>query len=274
MIVLLEVTNSQGSVLALPLDDPSNGFVISEIEGLDPVKATITSSSFAKQDGTQYQSSKRESRNIVLSLEFKPEYAAVPVRTLRQNLYDFFMPKSEVSFRFYDDDGLEVDISGRVEDFQSKLFVKKPKVDISIICFDPDFIDQTPVVVPGQTVADTTESLIHYDGSVETGFTFVLSVDRALTEFTLYHRPPNGDLHSMEFANVPLSAGDVLTISTISGAKGATLTRAGVDSSVLYGVSPQANWAELIKGDNHIRVAASGAAIPYTITYLNRYGGL
>jgi hypothetical protein len=71
-----------------------------------------------------------------------------------------------------------------------------------------------------------------------------------------------------------LVAGDVLSINTVTGSKGATLTRAGVESSVLYGISPQSSWLELMPGVNTIRVYATGAAIPLSIEYINRYGGL
>ena len=77
----------------------------------------------------------------------------------------------------------------------------------------------------------------------------------------------------MDFAG-SLIADDVLVINTITGSKGATLTRAAVNSSVLYGVSAQSTWLELEPGENYIRVYATGAAIPFTIEYTNRHGGL
>jgi hypothetical protein len=77
----------------------------------------------------------------------------------------------------------------------------------------------------------------------------------------------------MDFAG-SLVSGDVLTISTVSGNKYVTLKRASVVSSLLYGISPTSKWLEFLPGDNYIRVYATGATIPYTITYTKRYGGL
>lgn len=273
MLTLVEVRSSQGSLLSLPLEDVSDGLILQDVEGLDPVKATIVSSSFAGMDGSQYQSSRREDRNLILKLDLEPDYITSSVRDLRKRLYKYFMPKSYVSLRFYDSDGLTVDISGRVESFESPLFTNEPEVSISILCFDPDFIDLTPVELNGMTTSGTTETLITYDGSVETGILFTLNLDRNLTEFTFYHRPPDGTLRSMEFA-ASLVAGDVLKISTVAGNKGANLNRSNSDSSILYGISPQSNWIELMQGDNYIRVYAEGIPIPYNITYTNRYGGL
>lgn len=273
MLNILEVRNVQGSLLTLPLSDISDGIVLASVEGMDPVKATISSSSFALQDGTQYQSSRRGERNILLQFDLEPDYITQTVYDLRQRLYDFFMTKIEVSLRFIMANGLEVDISGRVEDCTSPPFTKEPKMNVSILCFDPDFVDLTPVVVEGETTDLTTEINIPYIGNSETGFQFVLNVDRTLSEFTIYHRPPDGTLRTMEFAG-SLISGDVLTINTVPGSKVATLNRSGTVTSVLNNVSPQSSWTEFFKGDNHIRVYAEGDEIPYTITYQTRYGGL
>jgi len=273
MLSIIEVRNAQGDLLTLPLDDISDGLVLADVSGLDPVKATIVTSSFAQQDGTQYHSSRREDRNILLQFDLEPDYVTQTVRDLRNRLYKYFMPKSEVTLRFIMADGLQVDISGRVEDCSAPLFTKEPKMNVSIICFDPDFVDLTPVEIEGLTTDLTTETTVSYIGNVETGIEFVLNVDRTLSDFTIYYRPPGGTLRSLEFAS-SLIAGDVVTINTVPGSKSATLNRSGTISSALNNVSPQSSWIELFEGDNHIRVYAEGDEIPYTITYLTRYGGL
>lgn len=273
MINKLEIRTAQGALLGLPLDDVSNGFVVEEIEGLDPVKATLVSSSFANLDGQQYQSSRRDTRNIKLKLGLEPDYVTNTVRELRKRLYGFLMPKTEVVLRFYMEDGLDLEITGRVESFETALFTAEPTVDVSIICFDPDFTDPDRVTVAGSTVSTSAEQRIDYAGTVEAGVSFTLNINRALPEFTIYHRPPDGTLRVLEFQSA-LQAGDVLHIDTFPGAKGATVTRAGSDFSVLYGVSPQSNWLQLLPGENYIRVYATGAGIPYTIEYTNKYGGL
>lgn len=273
MLWKVEVRNAAGALLSLELQDITDGIVLEDVDGLGPVKATIVSSSFAQQDGEQYHSSRREKRNITLKLSFRPDYGTTTVRALRHQMYRFFMTKTPVSLRFYDTEGPEVDISGRIEDCDPTIFAKEPGMDVSILCFDPDFVDLDTVTLSGNTTATTTETLVEYDGTVETGVVFTLNVNRTITEFTIYHRPPDGTLRSMDIA-APMVTGDVLKISTVPGDKYATLTRTGSSSSALDYVSPQANWMELVQGDNHIRIYAEGAAIPYTIEYNTRYGGL
>lgn len=274
MLSKIEVTNAAGALLTLELEDISDGIILEDVDGIGPVKATIVSSSFAQQDGEQYHSSRREKRNITLKLAFRPNYdIGGTVRALRHRMYKFFMTKTPISMRFYDTEGPEVDIQGRIEDCEPTIFTIEPGMDISILCFDPDFIDVDTETISGSTTATTTETPVVYDGTVETGVVFTLNVNRTITEFTIYHRSPDGLLRSMDVA-APMVTGDVLKISTVPGNKYATLTRTGTSTSALDYVSPQAYWLELSEGDNYLRVYAEGSAIPYTIEYNTRYGGL
>lgn len=282
LLKALTVTNSQGSVLDLPVDDPSSVFKVNKIEGLDPVKATLVSSSFANMDGEQYHSSRREARNIKVSLGLRPDYTSMDAKGLRDILYPYFMPKTEslLTFHMFDRfatdfllQALNLDIYGRVETFDAALFTKEPTVDISLMCFNPDFYDPNKVTFNGMTVADLTDTILSYDGSVDTGVVFTLRPDRDVDEFTIFHRPSDQTLKTIDFA-APLVAGDVLAISSVFGSKSVVLTHAGVELSLLYGLSPQAAWLNLQPGDNSIRVYANGAPVPFTIEYTNKYGGL
>lgn len=273
MLTKLEVRNPQGQLLSLPLLDYSNGYTIENIDGLDPVKATLVYSDFAGQDLSTFQSARRDRRNIVLQVGFEPNYALTNVLTLRRNLYKWFMPKTPLQLRFYEDDGLTVNISGRVESNDSPRFTKDPDGTFSIICEDSNFVDLTARTYSGMTTAGTTTTDGVYNGSIETGFLFTLNVDRTISGFTLYNTPADNTQRSLIF-NTPMVAGDVLKISTIPGNKYAILTHGGVDSSVLYGVSPASNWLNLFPGTNKIRALVSGAGIPWTIAYTDKYGGL
>ena len=139
MLTSLKVFSQQGDLLTLTFREENYGIIVSSIAGLDPVKATIVSSSFAQLDGSQYQSSRREERHIILKLDLIPDYITTSVEDLRRILYSFFMPKSMLNLNFVRSDGLEVTIAGMVETFETELFDKDPSVIISITCFNPDF---------------------------------------------------------------------------------------------------------------------------------------
>lgn len=278
MFTKTEVRNNRGGLLTLQLGGVSSGITVQDVSGLDPVKATIVSSAFANQDGAVYQSSRRETRNITFKLGLSPDPAVDTVRSLRRQVYNFFSPKSEVVMKFFVDDvddsvedGYQV--LGRVESCESPMFTQEPIVNISIICFDPDFIDPIPVTLTGLSTTDVTPHHISYLGSSETGILLTLNVNRVLSQFTLYYTDANSVTWSMDVVG-SFIAGDVVAISTVPGNKYATLVRSGVITPVLYAVSPQSIWPELAPGDNWLRVYATGAAIPATVTYTTRYGGL
>lgn len=279
MLTKVEVRTRQGTLLNLPLEDTTSGLFIEEIEGLDPVKATLVSSSFAGVDGEQHHSSRREARDITLKVGIETDYLTNSVRSLRSRLYSFFMPKSEVFLRFVHDDDFVVDIVGTVEDFNAALFTKEPQANISIRCFGPDFVVPTPVVLDLVTVEAPIEdefawTEIDYEGTVETGFVLEFTLNRVEQAITVYSQSPGGILRQMDFSAI-LAVGDKLRISTVAGSKGATLTRTNIQSSVLYGITPQSAWLTLEEGINKFRVYATGTpAIPYTLEYLTRYGGL
>lgn len=251
-------------------EDP---YQVADIDGLDPVKATFVSTSYAGQDGEQFQSARRGSRNIVIKLDLDPDFVENTYTTLRKDLYSYFMPKSMVKLRFYMTTGLFVDIDAYVETVSAPMFEQDPNVEISLMCFKSDFIDPRMVTLTGNTVSDGTNTPINYPGSVEAGLVMTMSVNRNLDSFSMYNIGEDGVLQQVDFST-DLIAGDILVISSLRGSKGITLTRSGVSSSVLYGRSAQSGWIELSEGVNNFRIYAIGDPVPYELEYVVRYGGL
>lgn len=279
MISQVVVTNAAGSVLTFDLYDVNNGYALEKVEGLDPVKATIVSSSYASLDGGAFQNAKNDPRNIKLTIGLEPNYTDQTVQSLRQGLYAFLMPKSKVSLQFYDDlTGLNsADIVGYVESFEGPLFTDVPEVNVSILCFDPDFVAHDETVFSSNSSADgTTYVTLTYDGTVDSGFVFKLDVNRTLAELTIKRLAPDGTYKIMTFAfSTNLVSGDDLYVSTIPGNKYVEKEVAGVRTPILYSLSRESDWITLEPGANQINVdTAAGASIPYTITYNDRFGGL
>jgi hypothetical protein len=273
LLTRVEVRTRQGTLLNFPLDDVLNGYIIEEIEGLDPVKATLVTSTDAGQDGEQDHGWRREARDIKLKISLEPDYVTTTVKNLRDRLYAYFMTGRLVYLRFVDDDDSEYDIVGRVESCDTPLFVKEPRVDVSVHCYNPDFVIPAPISLPGATVETPIHTLIDYPGTVDTGLVVTIPVNRVESSFSIYVVGEDEMTRQLDFS-APLVAGDIVRISTVSGAKGATLKRAGVETSALYGVDPTSDWVTLEQGRNKFRVQTSGAPIPYTLEYLTRFGGL
>lgn len=282
LLQALTVKNDRGSLLALPLSDISGGFVVREIQGLGPVKAVLVSSSFANLDGEQYHSSRLGPRNILLKLGIEPNYSEESTHDLRERLYQYFMPQSEITlvFNLFDkfsgsvvDQVLDLEIVGRVESSETNLFTREPTIDISIMCYAPAFVDPRIILFESDTVADLTEVEVFYRGTTPTGFEFKLFPDRTVDEFMIYHRPAHGALYTVHYTD-QLLAGDELTISSSVGDKRVIRKRAGVETSQLFSLSPQSAWLNMCPGSCHFRVYATGTPVPYSIEYTEKYGGL
>lgn len=269
----LDVTNRKGDILSLTMEENDTGYQVASIEGLDPVKANLVSTSYANSDGEQYQSGKRGARNIKIKLDLDPDFDPNTYASLRRDLYSYFMPKSQVSLRFYLSTGLYLDIVGIVEEMSAPLFAQDPLVDISVMCFQPDFTDPRIISVDGFSVDDTTNTTINYPGTVETGTVLTLNLNRDIDDFTIYNMDEAGKLYQLDFSGELLD-GDELVVSSLRGSKGITLTRASVSSPFLYGRSAQSSWIEFAEGLNQFRVYAEGDPIPYVLEYVVRYGGL
>jgi hypothetical protein len=274
MLTAVDITNPSGNTLSLPLLDSSAGYSIRDIGGLGPVTAALTSSSLAQVDGAQPQNARRDIRNITMKLGLKPNYGMNTVQSLRFNLYDYLLPKAIIDLGFYIDGVLYVVTSGQVESCDPVIFSADPEVDISIICYDPDFFGPSELNLSGHTQADhTTTSLIQYAGTSDAGFIFTLHVDRAISDFVITNTTSNDLVRSLELT-ASFIPGDVIAINTIPGSKGVTLTRSGITTSILYYMNPLSTWPFLQKGDNNFAAYTSGAGILYDLVYTPRFGGI
>jgi hypothetical protein len=268
-----DVTNARGNILSLQMEENDGPYQVSDIDGLDPGKATLVSTSYAGVDGDIFQSASRPARNIKIKIDFDPDFDPKGYEELREDLYTWFMPKAKISFRFFLSSGLYLDIDGVVESNDSPIFSDDPDANISVMCFKPDFIDGRMISVDGATVADTTNTEIDYPGSVEAGTVVTMHINRAVNDFSIYNIDEGGRIQQLNFSGT-LLAGDELVISSLRGNKGLTLTRAGISSSYLYGRTAQSSWVEFVEGLNQFRIYAVGDPIPYTLEYRVRYGGL
>jgi len=273
MLTLLDITNARGDTLHLPILDSSAGYIVRDIEGLDPVKAVLTSSSMAQVDGAQAQNARRDIRNITMKLGFDPDFVTNTVQSLRSALYDYLMPKDNILLGFYIDGQIYAVTEGQVEDFNNSMFSADPEVDISILCYDPDFYGPAEETLTSATVSDTNTNTITYEGSSETGVIFTLNVNGLVSTFSLYNTTPENEVQVFT-VHGSFGIDDVVTISTIPGSKSVTLLRAGVETSILYDLDPTSDWISLKKGDNQFRAFSPGSPIPYTVTYVPKYGGL
>lgn len=271
-LMLIRVT-SGGLSATLSVMEQSGSYFIKDVEGMGPVQAEISESRFGLLDGTRQHYARRNSRNLVLKIGYRPNYSTNSVQSLRRDLYKIVYTKAVVDLSFEYLDGSMFRTQGTVESVEPDIFSSDPGLSVSIVCPDPDFVNPTPVVVSANSTSGASTYPVEYSGDSPTGVDFALNVNRSIAGFTFTIITSDGSQYDMP-VTWALLAGDVVDIVTRPGSKRVYLTRAGSRSSILQALSTTAGWPQLTPGTNRRGVTIAGAGIPYTISYTNRYGGL
>ena len=263
-------------------------FPVVNVDGLTPSGATINTSSAGIADGTSFNSSFVNPRNIVLTVvpNGEPEKA-------RLKLYEFFKPKYKVTLMFktkYRD----VEIPGYVENIEGGLYSQRQSFQISVLCPQPFFKSRTPKIVnqmksisafsfpfaipvgsdgiPLSTIESNLETPIVNEGEETTGIFIVMTATGTVLEPTIYNKTTRETFTIEE----EMIKGDQIEISTLRGEKRAYLIRDGVRSNILHKLTSNSKWFQLPMGENIFAFDAIFGVTNLSIEYhlYALYGGL
>lgn len=268
------VLTTASRTLALSMGDKGldvhQPYVITNIDGLGPVPASVTMSQYAGQDNEVFQFAKTGKRNIVISIGYRPDYEANDsISKLRQDLYSALPTKSKVTLNLKDDTHKPVKIEGIVESHDPVIFSAEPTVQISIVCPESNFSGLTEISLTNYNNQTVNPSFI---GDANTGFIFELYVHRPITSVVF----KNGIDTNIDYRG-PLAAGDILKISTVKGSKGIFVTRA------LTGLV-ESGLEQLYRGSLSMTVGPATTAVgptvsgssdmPYRVAFVPKYVGI
>jgi hypothetical protein len=276
MIKSIIVTNYRGDSIQLDLADPEkSGFLIQEISGLGPCKATINTTEVSTNDGAIYNSARLDTRNIVLDLVF----VGTNIEELRQLSYKYFPIKREVSLEIITDNR-DCIATGYVESNEPSIFSSKESTSISIICPDSYFYSATngektttfygedPVfefpfcndslteklLIMGE-IRQYTDAVITYDGDSEVGVTVTIHAVGEATNIAIYNTGTREQMYidtskieTLTGSNI--IAGDDIIICTVKGKKSIKLLRNGSYTNILNALDKDSDWFQLAKGEN------------------------
>ena len=238
-------------------------YYVKSITGLTPPSAVINTSVSGSYDGSFYNSSRLEQRNIVITVGLKGK-----VEENRQRLYSIFPMKKECEI-YFKNRNRDLKIKGYVESIEGDIFVQKEEIQISIICPNPYF--ETPMSVECEMsrtvplfefpfsisksnpiafgkILDKPTCNIYNNGDVECGCIITINV---LDGLTGNPRITNEVTHEfMQFNNTLLMSKDVITINTNYGKMRATMRRVGLDVNMLPFLSDDSSWIKLTTGLN------------------------
>lgn len=268
MLTELQLTNSKSgqSVMLAVADAGTPGRTyIRSADGLTPPKASIAYSSYARLPGGTYHSSRRDVRNIVLTVGHTPSFSSgKTVGVLRNELEQIAVPGQRVVVRTRSD-GIYRYISGYVESVESPIFSKETTSVVSILCVDPFFY--TSLI----EVTGTTGSWLDvpYAGTAPTGFTMEMLASADTTGTSILVSPSEEKLS----LSTDLTAGQRIEIITEVGRKNARRIYSDGSLAVrlLGDVTIDGGWPSLGLGNNRVLVSVSGGSSKYTLKYREYY---
>ena len=134
MFKKVTITNYRGESVEYLIEGvnvaDNNGLLITDIDGLGPVKANINMTKLATADGGIYNSARLGTRNIVIKARFTN---ATSIEDARLSSYQFFPIKKKVTFKVETDNRIAI-TEGYVESNTPNPFSEESDVQISIVC--------------------------------------------------------------------------------------------------------------------------------------------
>lgn len=275
-----KIQNALGETLTLTGREAA--YQITSIRGLNPPGAAVNISSIAGMDGGVFNSSKLETRNIVITLRINGD-----VEQNRLNLYRFFKTKESCTF-FFKNGSRDVSIDGYIDTFEVDLFQRGQTAQISIVCPQPYFhaldeiIQNSSNVTPlftfpftinaGEPVVissldDSALVIISNNSETGTGLNVEVNFGEACNLFELKNTTSG---EGMKFA-YSFEDGDSLLIDTNSGHKSVRLIRGGVVSPLLSALQIGSAFFQLLPGDNVFEYLVDGSENPSAVNIIFRY---
>lgn len=252
-----KIENEYGEQLELT---NNRNYTVYKIDGLEPPTATINTSPVANFDGSRFNSSRTNERNIVIYLVIEND-----CEHNRINLYKYAKVKHKVVF-YYKNSTRDVYIEGYVESMPIGFFDMKQHVQISILCPDPYFKSVNNKIVDFSTLKSLfvfpfayteaggafseleigKEQSIVNGGDVENGIIIRIQATGRVLNPVIYNFTKNEYFK----INVDVFAGDEIILTTHKGKKGVSLIHEGVTTNIINSVVFGSKWFQLIAGDN------------------------
>lgn len=306
MIKSFTVTNFKGDSIKMELGKPGNtGFLLIYASGLDPAKANIGTSEIATIDGSIYNFSRLNQRNIVLNILFIKQKDK-SIEDVRLDTYRYFPIKQKIELVIETENRI-VKTIGYVESNEINVFSKQEGTQISIICPSPYFYStkdsDKPIVFSGVnplfefpfendslydsklifgelTVTPIQE--LFYTGDTATGINIFIHAYDLVEDLEIINITTSESLKiDTDFVEMitgdKILEGDDIYINTKRGEKSIILIRGHQQFNILNCLGKGAKWINLVNGNNLLGISTKEnelSKISVEITYDVIYEGV
>lgn len=282
MLTKVQVYSSQPSASVLAFDENGRAEIdliqITDISGLDPVEATVNTSSLGDVDGAAYIGTEVPDRNIVLTLRPNPDYSNWTFDRLRRFIYSYFMPRASVKLVFYNDEvpDFPVEINGIVEHVGANPFSKDPEFLVSIVCPDPYFTSTKGETISGSISGGMNLVDVPNAGNIPIGVYLKVDYESASTPANLKVQVQNSLVVS-DFNVENLNTNNVyfeMNSKAMQKFVREVDLGSGVISNRLSEIKEGSVWPVLQPGSNKLGVTIDSGSASWEMTYFERYGGI
>lgn len=282
-----KVENTKNNIIRLTQNESE--YQVVDIEGLNPPNAQINTSKIAGLDGSKFNSSSLNERNLVITIKLNGD-----VEQNRINFYSFFRIKEWCKI-YYKNDSRDVYIEGYVESVQCGLFTNNELMQISILCPNPYFKALEEIVddisktiamfefpfainitdpVEFSTIDTSKITRVDNNSESETGLIIDIDVLNNCNKIQI-NNISTGELFILNYAFLE---GDKITIDTNKGSKSVSLIRNATKINLFGALAKNSKFFQLNIGDNYFSYLVDNGtnedAIHIIFKHYTVYGGV
>lgn len=281
-----KIENTKNNILRLTQNE--SDFQILSVQGLNPPNAQINTLKIAGFDGSKFNSSMMNERNLVIMIKLRGD-----IEKNRIRLYSFFRSKEWCKF-YYKNNSRDVYIEGYVESIECDLFSNKEIMQVSIICPNPYFkgigeiIDDISkslgafefpfaINLPGvefSTIDNSKITNVFNDSESETGVIITIDVLSAISTIQI-KGTSSGEIFTLNYNFVE---NDRIIIDTNKGKKSVSLLRNATTINLFSAVKKGSTFFQLDIGDNFfsylVNDGANDDAVQIFFKHYALYGGV
>lgn len=282
-----KIENTRNQILTLSQNEEN--YQIINIMGLTPPSAQINTSKIAGQDGSKFNSSTLNERNIVITVKLNGD-----VEQNRINLYSFFRNKEWCKF-YYKNGTRNVYIEGYVESLDGDLFSSNETMQISILCPNPYFKDIDEIIddiskalaafefpfaidegdpIPISTIDTSRTTNVYNNSESETGLIIEIDLLNNANKIQI-NNIITGEIFVLNYAFLE---NDKIIIDTNKGNKSVSLVRNAVTTNLFTAMRKGSSFFQLNIGDNFfsylVDEGTNDDAIHIVFKHYTLYGGV
>lgn len=272
--------------------DDESAFFLESVDGVMSVTNKVTTSENTTVDGSTYQGSVTQQRNIVITAHISKKHVYY-----RNLLYKCFKPKTNGQLTYSEEDERRI-IDYRVESIEIDEKGVVRNAVISLICPDPFFKDEEDTIVTmagwearfefphcfiaekepfGERVAEIIKEIDNDSAADNIGIEILIEAMGAVTNPAIYHTEQE-EYIKIGTDNNPLSIsrGQKIRITTGTNEKAVYLIDGEEETEINEYLDEGSDFIQLVHGKNTFTYAAAAGRdyMNVTITYRFRYLGV